>query len=175
MNDKRKGGGAICQYCNNYDGNIAFHQAWECPVYKHSAAYIHRQNQTEHDYLASLDNPRPPIKTELSLSQACDEFFSDNSDGTQRMYVPKPNRFTFKCDSCKNEMTAPGAILFSPPLKSNGGTLTVRKFHFCQKCYELVCHFNGLPHEQIPDDSSNIPFTSTPLPMSFDPKNRRPR
>ena len=35
------------------------------------------------------------------------------------------------CDFCKKELTAFGAILFSPPTKNS----TVKKFHVCVSCY----------------------------------------
>lgn len=37
-----------------------------------------------------------------------------------------------KCDVCKKELDDFGALLFSPPLGSNGN---VEKKHICKKCY----------------------------------------
>ena len=44
-----------------------------------------------------------------------------------------------KCDKCKKELKAFGALLFSPPNKKS----VVKKFHVCVLCYtELVKEFN---------------------------------
>lgn len=39
-----------------------------------------------------------------------------------------------KCDKCGRELNEFGAILLSPPNDEG----QVRKFHFCQPCYELI-------------------------------------
>lgn len=38
------------------------------------------------------------------------------------------------CDRCRKELEEFGAILLSPPNKDN----TIRKFHICKKCYEIM-------------------------------------
>ncbi len=40
----------------------------------------------------------------------------------------------FKCDFCKKEMKAFGALLFGPPKKSGDA----HKYHLCRDCYKRV-------------------------------------
>lgn len=39
-----------------------------------------------------------------------------------------------KCDSCGNELTDFGGILFSPPNEKS----EVKKLHLCKKCYAKI-------------------------------------
>jgi hypothetical protein len=57
-----------------------------------------------------------------------------------------PKGLHFKCNGCKQPLTKPGAILFSPPRK-NGNSDIVTKFHLCQDCYELCCDVSGFNYE----------------------------
>jgi hypothetical protein len=36
----------------------------------------------------------------------------------------------FNCDSCKDHIEHPGALVFSPPMEN-----AVRKYHVCVKCF----------------------------------------
>lgn len=42
------------------------------------------------------------------------------------------------CDFCKKELVGFGALLFSPPKKSD-----VRKYHVCVFCYKKLMKFRG--------------------------------
>lgn len=55
-----------------------------------------------------------------------------------------------ECDMCKKELTAPGALIFSPPYDG----VVVRKFHICRSCYHELTNetgFKGELAEEIPE------------------------
>lgn len=47
------------------------------------------------------------------------------------------------CEGCGNELSAPGALLFSPPKHDSIDTYrnSVEKRHLCQRCYGAVARF----------------------------------
>lgn len=62
---------------------------------------------------------------------------------TEVEQMPGTAGLQIKCNSCRNSITIPAALLFSPPDENSN----VKKIHLCQECYELVCDVVGLQYD----------------------------
>jgi hypothetical protein len=161
------GGRGQCRYCGQWENNVAYHEAHDCL----EARRI--QEAREQAYLEMLDEKKDtpkPIKSQTlnevvsdflgedkhvpaptfektpqdELDKIFEDFFNDKPSKPEVIRVK--SLMTINCSACGNQLTKPGAILFSPPRK-NGNSDIVTKFHLCHVCYELVCDVSGFNYE----------------------------
>lgn len=170
------GGRGQCRYCGQFENNVALHEAHYCAeANRHrdaaEQAYLEMLdekkdlpkpiksqtlNEVVDDFLGedkgafpgagALFAPAPTFEKtpKEDLDKIFEDFFNDKPSKPEVIRVK--SLMTINCSSCGNQLTKPGAILFSPPRK-NGNSDIVTKFHLCQECYELCCDVSGFNYE----------------------------
>lgn len=126
-----------------------------------------RESQEMKAFVKHMVNPQK----EPTLNEVFEEFFTEPTDPHQCRFdsdggpcricgktasetlfnvlsgkpTPKtpeePKGLFLYCSSCEKLLTQPGALLFSPPYKTQDIT---EKYHLCLECYELTCDVLGI-------------------------------
>jgi hypothetical protein len=69
---------------------------------------------------------------------------ADETKEAERKKALPPPGLKLYCNSCKMQLTVPGAILFSPPFEADvfrylvEDSMTVKKYHLCHGCYRIA-------------------------------------
>ncbi len=95
---------------------------------------------TVEDEFTEFSDPSPlaDIVLKPSIDDELAEFF--------KRTLPKKeiNGMVFYCDVCDEQLTTPGALLFSPPNRKE----MTKKFHICPKCYYNIVDWAKLQPDQ---------------------------
>lgn len=130
----KAGGRGKCRYCEQWENNVSYHEAQECPK--------------RHPIPQSIE----PSKVKKEVCGVC-KWSNTNllnigefgtpvwvCHGCIKRKFDAQTGIVIHCDSCKEQITKPAGLLFSPPFGS-----VVHKYHLCHNCYALAQDVLSLP------------------------------